>query len=134
MASIHADANVGAVVLSFTHAGSGEKRLIVKINDVGPLKSGRVLDLNERSMRYFDPFLVQGLIQDVKITLWPGEDWSTGPVGDVYAIDFDAARWPRPHGFANEDVELANMRARLAPTAEPDMKADARVEVRLSGG
>lgn len=113
---------------------SGEKRLIVKINDVGPLKSGRVLDLNERSMRYFDPFLAQGLIQDVKITLLPGEDWSTGPVGEVYAIDFDAASWQRHNGFANEDVELANMRARLAPMTEPDMKADARVEVRLSGG
>jgi rare lipoprotein A (peptidoglycan hydrolase) len=108
--------------------------LIVKINDVGPLKSGRVLDLNERSMRYFDPFLAQGLIQDVTITLLPGEDWSTGPVGDVYAIDFDAERWQRYDGFANEDVELAKMRARLAPTKEPDMKADARVEVRLSGG
>jgi rare lipoprotein A len=112
---------------------SGEKRLIVKINDVGPLKSGRVLDLNERSMRYFDPFLAQGLIQDVKITLLPGEDWPTGPVGDVYAIDFDAAR-QRHDGFGNEEVELANMRARLDPTPEPDMKADARVEVRLSGG
>src|SRR4029078_9591259 len=113
---------------------SGAKRLIVKINDVGPLKSGRVLDLNERSMRYFDPFLAQGLIQDVKITLLPGEDWQTGPVGEVYAIDFDAARRQRQDGLANEDFELANMRARLDHTTEPDMKADARVEVRLSGG
>jgi rare lipoprotein A len=113
---------------------SGEKQLIVKINDVGPLKSGRVLDLNERSMRYFDPFLAQGLIQDVKITVLPGEDWQTGPVGEVYAIDFDAARRQRRDGFANEEVELANMRARLDHTTEPDMKADARVEVRLSGG
>jgi rare lipoprotein A len=114
---------------------SGEKQLIVKINDVGPLKSGRVLDLNERSMRYFDPFLAQGLIQDVKITLLPGEDWTTGPVGEVYAIDFDAARRQRQDGFANsEDVELANMRARLGRAAEPDMKADARVEVGVNGG
>ncbi len=36
---------------------SGDKQLIVKINDVGPLKPGRVLDLNEKSMRHFDPFL-----------------------------------------------------------------------------
>jgi peptidoglycan lytic transglycosylase len=113
---------------------SGEKRLIVKINDVGPLKSGRVLDLNERSMRYFDPFLAQGLIQDAKITLLPGEDWPTGPVGEAYAIDFDAAKWQRQDGFANEDAELTNMRARLAPAAELDINADARVEVRLSGG
>jgi hypothetical protein len=82
-------------------------------------------------MRYFDPFLAQGLIQDVKITVLPGEDWQTGPVGEVYAIDFDAARRQRRDGFANEEVELANMRARLD---QPDMKADARVEVRLSGG
>jgi rare lipoprotein A len=114
---------------------SGEKQLIVKINDVGPLKSGRVLDLNERSMRYFDPFLAQGLIQDVKITLLPGEDWTTGPVGEVYAIDFDAARRQRQDGFASsEDVELANMRARLGRAVEPDMKADARVEAGLNGG
>jgi len=113
---------------------SGEKRLIVKINDVGPLKSGRVLDLNERSMRYFDPFLAQGLIQDAKITLLPGEDWSTGPVGEAYAIDFEAAKWQRQDGFANEDAELANMRARLAPAAELDINADSRVEVRMSGG
>jgi rare lipoprotein A len=119
---------------TYALVASGEKLLIVKINDVGPLKSGRVLDLNERSMRYFDPFLAQGLIQDVKITLLPGDSWQTGPVGDVYAIDFDAARRRHPDGFANEEVELANMRARLDHMTDPDMKADARVEVRLSGG
>ena len=119
---------------TYALVASGEKRLIVKINDVGPLKAGRVLDLNERSMRYFDPFLAQGLIQDVKITLLPGEDWPTGPVGEAYVIDFDAARRQRHDGFANEEGELANMRARLDHLTEPDMKADARVEVRLSGG
>jgi len=119
---------------TYALVASGGKQLIVKINDVGPLKSGRVLDLNERSMRYFDPFLAQGLIQDVKITILPGEDWPTGPVGEVYAIDFDAARRQRQDGFASEEIELANMRARLAPVTDPDVKADARVEVKLSGG
>ena len=33
---------------------SDDKRLIVKINDVGPLAPGRVIDLNERAMRFFD--------------------------------------------------------------------------------
>ncbi len=28
---------------------------IVRINDVGPLKPGRIIDLNEQAMRYFDP-------------------------------------------------------------------------------
>ena len=64
----------------------GKKRIIVKINDVGPLKPGRVIDLNERSMRYFDPSLQLGLIRDVKITLLPGIDWAPGPIGDEQLI------------------------------------------------
>lgn len=67
---------------------SGQKQVIVKINDVGPLRSGRVLDLNERSMRYFDPFMTRGVIDDVRITLLPGEDWTPGPIGDVDMIGF----------------------------------------------
>ena len=111
---------------------SGEKQLIVKVNDVGPLKTGRVLDLNERSMRYFDPFLAQGLIQDVKVTALPGDDWTPGPVGKAYAINSVS---PREFVAASdEQAELANMRARLDHETAPDMKADARVEVRLTGG
>ena len=111
---------------------SGEKRLIVKVNDVGPLKTGRVLDLNERSMRYFDPFLGRGLIQDVKITVLPGENWTPGPVGEAYAIDFTS---PREFVAAsNEQVELANMRARFGHKTDFDLKADARIEERLTGG
>jgi rare lipoprotein A len=119
---------------TYALVASGEKQLIVKINDVGPLKTGRVLDLNERSMRYFDPFLAQGLIQDVRITVLPGEDWTPGPVGEVYAIDFAAAKRQQPIASANEEAELANMRARLDLGTEPDMEANARVEVRLTGG
>jgi rare lipoprotein A len=111
---------------------SGEKRLIVKVNDVGPLKTGRVLDLNERSMRYFDPFLARGLIQDVKITVLPGEDWTPGPVGEAYAINFSS---PREFGApTSEQAELANLRARFGHKTDLDMEADARVEVRLLGG
>ena len=71
---------------------SGHKQIIVKINDVGPLKPGRVIDLNDRSMRYFDPFLQRGLIHDVKITALPGEDWTPGPVGGELPISFASAR------------------------------------------
>ena len=35
---------------------------IVKINDVGPLAPGRVIDLNERAMRFFDASLERGLL------------------------------------------------------------------------
>jgi rare lipoprotein A len=79
---------------TFALVESGTKQLIVKINDVGPLKPGRVLDLNERSMRHFDPLLTRGLLEDVKITLLPGEDWTPGPVGQTYAIEFADAGSP----------------------------------------
>jgi rare lipoprotein A len=59
---------------------SGDKRMIVKINDVGPLKPGRVIDLSERAMRYFDETLLVGLIPGVKVTLLPGGDWTPGPI------------------------------------------------------
>lgn len=55
--------------------GSGRK-VIVKINDVGPLAPGRVIDLNRQTMRYFDPSLQRGLIPNVKVTAY-----RPGPVG-----------------------------------------------------
>ena len=59
---------------------SDDKRLIVKINDVGPLAPGRVIDLNERAMRYFDATLERGLLPDVRITPLDGSHWTPGPV------------------------------------------------------
>jgi rare lipoprotein A len=56
------------------------KRAIIKINDVGPLKPGRVIDFNKQTMRYFDPTLERGLVHSVKITLLPGDGWETGPI------------------------------------------------------
>jgi rare lipoprotein A len=60
--------------------GSG-KKVIVKINDVGPLTPGRIIDFDERAMRYFDPSLRLGVIQGVKVTPLPGNDWTPGPIG-----------------------------------------------------
>jgi peptidoglycan lytic transglycosylase len=57
-----------------------EKRVIIKINDVGPLKPGRVIDFNEQTMRYFDPTLQRGIIHSVKVTPLPGDGWATGPI------------------------------------------------------
>jgi len=59
---------------------SGDKQVIVKINDVGPLTPGRVIDLNERTMHYFDPTLERGLIRSVKVTPLLGTYWTPGPV------------------------------------------------------
>jgi rare lipoprotein A len=61
---------------------AGDKRAIVKINDVGPLAPGRVIDLNERAMQYFDPTLQLGLLNGVRVTPLAGTNWTAGPVGD----------------------------------------------------
>jgi rare lipoprotein A len=57
------------------------KKIIVKINDVGPLTPGRIIDLNERAMRYFDPGLEIGVIYDVSVKPLSGDYWIPGPVG-----------------------------------------------------
>lgn len=76
---------------SFALVESGGKQVIVRINDVGPLKAGRVVDLNERAMRYFDPLLRRGLLRDVRLTLLPGEDWTPGPIGGARLIGLASA-------------------------------------------
>ncbi|WP_349631431.1 septal ring lytic transglycosylase RlpA family protein [Bradyrhizobium sp. BR 10289] len=57
------------------------KKVIVKINDVGPLRPGRIIDLNERTMRHFDPGMERGVIPDVTVKPLSGDDWIPGPVG-----------------------------------------------------
>jgi rare lipoprotein A len=57
------------------------KKVIVKINDVGPLTPGRIIDLNERTMRYFDPSLQRGVIHGVSVRPLSGDYWIPGPVG-----------------------------------------------------
>jgi rare lipoprotein A len=57
------------------------KKVIVKINDVGPLRPGRIIDLNERAMRHFDPSMDLGVIPDVKVSPLAGDNWIPGPVG-----------------------------------------------------
>jgi rare lipoprotein A len=56
------------------------KKVIVKINDVGPLVPGRIIDLNERTMRHFDPSLERGVISHVKVSPLAGDYWIPGPV------------------------------------------------------
>jgi rare lipoprotein A len=67
---------------TFALVTSGEKQVIVRINDIGPLKRGRIIDLNIRTMRYFDPTLQRGLIGDVSVTPLVGQDVALGPVDD----------------------------------------------------
>jgi rare lipoprotein A len=67
---------------AFALVQANDKQAIVKINDVGPLKPGRIIDLNRHAMSYFDPTLQLGLIGDVKVTLLAGQDWALGPIVD----------------------------------------------------
>ena len=57
------------------------KKVIVKINDVGPLMPGRIIDLNARTMRHFDPSMEIGVIHDVRVMPLFGDYWVPGPVG-----------------------------------------------------
>ncbi|HUC51748.1 MAG TPA: septal ring lytic transglycosylase RlpA family protein [Xanthobacteraceae bacterium] len=57
-----------------------DKQAIIKINDVGPLEPGRVIDLNEQTMRYFDPTFELGLISHITVTPLRGDGWLTGPL------------------------------------------------------
>lgn len=66
----------------FALVKSGDKQAIVRINDVGPLRPGRIIDLNARTMRYFDPTLLSGLIDNVSVTPLAGQNWALGPVGN----------------------------------------------------
>ena len=65
---------------AFALVQSSDKQAIVRINDVGPLKAGRIIDLNARAMRYFDPTLQRGLLDDVRVLPLSGEVWAVGPV------------------------------------------------------
>jgi rare lipoprotein A len=59
---------------------TGDKQAIIKINDVGPLEPGRVIDLNEQTMHYFDPSFERGLIPHVTVTPLLGDGWLPGPL------------------------------------------------------
>ena len=67
---------------AFALVTSGDKQIIVRINDIGPLRRGRIIDLNLRAMRHFDPTLKLGLIGQVSVTPLAGQDVAVGPIDD----------------------------------------------------
>jgi rare lipoprotein A len=70
-------------VRSFALVEGNGLRLIVRINDVGPLRPGRVIDLNRRAMRYLDPSLKLGVLEHIKVTPLAGSAIAAGPVEDA---------------------------------------------------
>ena len=67
---------------TYALVASADKQAIVKINDVGPLEPGRVIDFNEQTMHYFDSTVKLGLIHLIMITPLLGGNWSPGPIAD----------------------------------------------------
>jgi len=68
---------------SYAIAEYAGKKLIVKFNDVGPLRPGRMFDLSRAAMKYFDESLDMGVLPDVKVTVLPlGRVYAAGPVTD----------------------------------------------------
>ncbi|HXZ22745.1 MAG TPA: septal ring lytic transglycosylase RlpA family protein [Pseudolabrys sp.] len=120
---------------AFALVESGNKQVIVKVNDVGHLRPGRVLDLNERTMRYFDPFLTRGLLSDARITLLPGEGWMPGPIGSVKLIGFAAADWRAAPAQAGPIVPAETEKVLQQPGAylplsiQENIRAEARENV-----
>lgn len=84
------------------------KKLIVKINDVGPLTPGRIIDLNERAMRHFDPSLQRGVIHGVTVRPLSGDYWIPGPVGrtsQATEVEHDPpGEWERPDDVSATDL------------------------------
>ena len=61
-------------------AEHGGKKLILKLNDVGPLRPGRKFDLSRAAMTYFGG-LTKGLLTDFKVTRLPiGVTYRMGPI------------------------------------------------------
>jgi Lytic transglycolase len=98
------------------------KKIIVKFNDVGPLRPGRKFDLSRAAMAYFDG-LEKGLLPDLKVTPLPlGQNYVPGPVTDaqLFALGIDMGL-----GFSTAQAPIAqepsiqDSRAIIGPQAAP---------------
>ncbi|MEA3023073.1 MAG: rare lipoprotein, partial [Alphaproteobacteria bacterium] len=100
------------------------KKLIVKFNDVGPLRPGRMFDLSRAAMKYFDDSLDKGVLPDVKVTVLPlGRVYAAGPVTDAQLAELALGDTPikiasvDPNALAtSDDGQIAA--APASPVAE----------------
>jgi hypothetical protein len=98
------------------------KKIILKFNDVGPLRAGRKFDLSRAAMAYFQD-LEKGLLMDLKVTPLPlGQTYIAGPVTDAQllalsigdiGLGFSTARAP-----IAQEPSLLDSRAIMPPSAE----------------
>lgn len=91
---------------AYAIAEYGGKKLIIKLNDVGPLLPGRTFDLSRAAMEYFDG-VDKGLLEGFKVTPLPlGPLYATGPVTDADLIAL---------GFGQPPATLAQPLPSIAP-------------------
>jgi rare lipoprotein A len=107
----------------------GGKRAVLKINNVGTMKAGRLFDLSRAAMEYFGG-LEKGLLANLKVTLLPfGRHYKLGPltadIEEVVADDVRPAAKPpsitearqATHGATSRN-ELVTALRTLATAAE----------------
>ena len=86
--------------VSYAVAEYAGKKVILKFNDVGPLRPGRKFDLSRAAMEYFDG-LDKGVLPDVKVTVLPlGQAYTPGPVTDEQLIAM---------GLGSSGIKLASI-------------------------
>jgi hypothetical protein len=99
------------------------KKIIVKFNDVGPLRPGRKFDLSRAAMAYFDG-LEKGLLPDLKVTPLPlGQNYVPGPVTDAQLLALGIGDmglgFTTAHAPIAQEPSIQDSRAIVLPQAEP---------------
>jgi rare lipoprotein A len=92
---------------AYVIAEAGGKRAVIRINNVGTMKPGRLFDLSRAAMEYFGG-IERGLISTLKVTILPlGRHYKLGPlIGEVEEIvPQDAPKPPLPPGVAEARFE-----------------------------
>lgn len=99
------------------------KKLILKFNDVGPLRPGRKFDLSRAAMAYFGG-IEKGLLPDFKVTPLPlGQTYVAGPVTDAQLIALGIGDmglgFSTAHAPIAQEPSIQDSRAIFVPQAGP---------------
>jgi rare lipoprotein A len=101
-----------------------KKKLILKFNDVGPLRPGRKFDLSRAAMAYFKG-LKKGLLRNVKVTPLPlGQTYTPGPVTDAQLAALEIGNIAVAVAAAN--APITPQPAAAEPKAPVSLPAEAR--------
>ena len=116
--------------------GLGEwegKKIILRFNDVGPLRPGRTVDLSRAAMAYFAP-LNKGLLHDFKVTPLPiGETYPEGPVTDLQLASLGIA-FGAVTAAADDPETVGSVRAARQPHPFDDLMFNAKPLASMSYG